>query len=79
MAEANRSRTTEIKDIYTAEEVATMLRMNESSIYALAKRDIDPLPLRRFEWKKRGAFLLREEFMEWIVRNAPLIAEAVRR
>ena len=42
MAEANRSRTTEIKDIYTAEEVATMLRMNESSIYALAKRGIEP-------------------------------------
>ena len=79
MADANRSRTIDIKDIYTAEEVATMLRMNESTVYALAKRDIDPLPLSRFEWKKRGAFLLREEFVDWIVRNAPLIAEIVKR
>lgn len=79
MAEANRPRTTEIKDIYTAEEVATMLRINESSVYNLAKREIDPLPLRRFEWKKRGAFILRVEFMDWIVRNAPLVAEVVKR
>ena len=32
MADANRSRTTEIKDIYTAEEVATMLHLGESAV-----------------------------------------------
>lgn len=74
MADVNR-REPVIKDIYTAEEVATMLRMSESAIYQLAKRDYDPLPLRRFEWKKRGAFIVRDEFLSWLYRNAGLIAD----
>lgn len=78
MADVNR-REPAIKDVYTAEEVATMLRMSESAIYQLAKREHDPLPLRRFEWKKRVAFIIRDEFLDWLYRNAGLIAELVFR
>ena len=65
--------------IYTASEVMTLLKISKEAFYALTRRDDDPLPLRRFEYKQRYSVVLHDELMEWVKRNLPLVADLRRR
>lgn len=64
-----------ISDFYTAEEAALLIHVSTTRIYELAKRPTDPFPIRRFDWKKRGSIVIREELIDWVRRNAQLITE----
>ena len=64
-----------IKDIYTVEEAATLMHVNVSSVYRMAKEGTDPFPIRRMESKKRGGIVMRDEMRQWIERNIPVLYE----
>lgn len=59
-----------IKDIYTITEASRILHVSETKLYELSRRPVDPFPARRFTFKSRGALLVRDELLEWVLRNA---------
>ncbi len=65
----------ENREIYSPKDVAELLHISVSSVYSLARNELDPLPLRRFTNVKRGSFVLRDEFLQWIYRNSCLLTE----
>lgn len=68
-----------IADFYSMEEVGQLLHLTKSTVYELAKKEEDPLPARMIGGKKRGAIIARDELIEWVKRNARLIAQIKNR
>lgn len=74
MTQANEaSRHVPQKDYYTVEDAALLLQISTNKVYDLAHRGNDPLPFRRLCGTKRGTFIFRPEFAEWVKRNSILI------
>lgn len=63
-----------IKDIYTPNEAASLLRMSRGKLFELAKRSDDPLPLKRLGSSQRGAIVFRDELIVWAKRNYKLLS-----
>ena len=63
-----------IKDIYTPNEAAVLLRMSRGKLFQLAKRSDDPLPLRRLDSCQRGTLVFRDELLSWAKRNYKLLS-----
>lgn len=63
-----------IKDIYTPNEAAALLRMSRGKLFQLAKRSEDPLPLRRLDTSQRGTIVFRDELIVWAKRNYKLLS-----
>ena len=64
-----------IKDIYTITEAARILHVSETKLYELSRRPVDPFPARRLAFKSRGALVMRDELLQWAMRNALLLSE----
>lgn len=64
-----------IAEFYTVDEAARLIHVSLPRVYELARRPSDPFPARRFDWKKKGAIVIREELIEWVRRNAQMINE----
>lgn len=62
------------KIILTVSDIVSQLNLRKQSVYALAKRESDPLPLRNWPDKQRNSFALPEELSAWVARNAPMLA-----
>lgn len=58
--------------IYTMDEAARILHVNCSYLHQLTHLKDDPFPARILFWKKQGLFVLHDELVEWVRRNAPL-------
>lgn len=58
-----------LKDFYNVREVAALLHWSRGRVYAMAERKVDPLPLRRFEGRKRNYLIQRDELIDWYDRN----------
>lgn len=52
-------------------EAATQMGYGRDTLYALAAREDDPLPLRSIKGMRNG-FLIVPEFDEWLKRNTEL-------
>ena len=57
------------KDFYTAKETAWLMGISIKRVWTLARRDDDPLPLRRMIAMKRGSIVFHDELIEWMKRN----------
>ena len=68
-----------VADFYSIEEVGRLLHVTKATIYRLARDETDPLPARRFPFKKRGAIVSRTELLDWVKRNGCLISEIEER
>lgn len=58
-----------LKDFYNVTEVAALLHWSRGRVYDMAERKVDPLPIRRFEGRKRNFIIQRDELIEWYDRN----------
>ena len=58
----------------TVPELASQMHKDPAQLYAWAKRDNDPLPLRYVGGERYGAVIVRE-FEEWFIRNSVLMSE----
>ena len=58
-----------LKDFYNVREVAALLHWSRGRAYAMAERKVDPLPIRRFEGRKRNYLIQRDELIDWYDRN----------
>lgn len=56
-------------DVYSVDEVARLLHISPDRVRSFAKRDNDPLPIRRFKGGARGSFVLRGELIDWLVES----------
>ena len=63
----------------TVGDLADQMHVKASTLYELARRDDDPLPLRTLKGMKRSSAMLVEEWMEWYVRNTDLFKEVSHR
>ncbi len=61
------------KDYYTVGDAAELLQISSNKIYELVNRKHDPLPFRRLNETKRGMFIARPEFADWVKRNSVLV------
>lgn len=61
--------------MYTVAEISAMLHISKEKVYELARRECDPLPLRRFEYRVKYFVAVHDELMEWVKENLPLIAD----
>ncbi|NLD87300.1 MAG: helix-turn-helix domain-containing protein [Clostridiales bacterium] len=68
-----------IQDFYDIREICSLVNIGVNRVYEYAKRKDDPLPLRCFPGTKRGAFVFRNEFEEWVKRNSILIVTRHRK
>ena len=50
-----------LKDFYNVREVAALLHWSRGRVYTMAERKVDPLPIRRFEGRKRNYLIQRDE------------------
>ena len=58
-----------IQDIYSIEQVSTLLCLGANKIWELSRRRVDPLPLRRLGDRQRGCIAFRDELIAWAERN----------
>ena len=58
-----------LKDFYNVREIAALLHWSRGRVYAMAVRKVDPLPIRRFEGRKRSYLIQRDELIDWYDRN----------
>ena len=58
-----------LKDFYNVREVAALLHWSRGRVYSMAEREVDPLPIRRFEGRKRNFLIQRDELIDWYDRN----------
>lgn len=58
-------------------DLAKQWHKRKETIYEMAKRESDPLPLRYLDGDRYGA-VLESEFSEWFVRNTKLANERAR-
>jgi len=63
-----------LKDLYSVDDAAILLRISKNKVYEYASRSVDPLPFRRLHGTKRGMFISRHEFGEWVLNNSALVA-----
>lgn len=57
------------QDVYSVGEVARLLHISPDRVRSFAKRDNHPLPIRHFKGGARGSFVLRDELIDWLVKN----------
>lgn len=50
-----------LKGFYNVREVAALLHWSRGRVYTMAERKVDPLPIRRFEGRKRNYLIQREK------------------
>ena len=62
-----------LKDFYNVREIAALLHWSRGRVYTMAERKVDPLPLRRFEGRKRNYLIQRDELIDWYDRNCRAI------
>lgn len=60
--------------VITVIDLSKMLNIAPEYLRALGKREEDPLPIRVLPDKRKGQFVVTEEFVDWVKGNAPLIA-----
>ena len=65
-----------LKDFYNVTEVAALLHWSRGRVYDMAERKVDPLPIRRFEGRKRNFIIQRDELIEWYDRNFRYLQES---
>lgn len=58
----------------TVTELASQMHKDPAQLYAWAKRDNDPLPLRYIDGERYGSIVV-SEFEDWFVRNSQLMSE----
>ena len=58
----------------TVPELAEQMHKSTDQLYAWARRDNDPMPLRYVSGERYGSMLV-EEFAEWFKRNGVLMAD----
>lgn len=61
--------------VLSTKEVAAQLGTNQTEVLKLARRDVDPLPLRYLKGKARGGFALVDELTAWLIRNTCMYKE----
>ncbi len=59
-----------IQDTYNVEETALLLHVGRNYIYELMGRREDPLPFIRISEKSKGCFIMRDDLIAWVRRNA---------
>lgn len=59
----------------TVGDLAGQMHVKASTLYDLARREEDPLPLRTLDGFKRSSAMLYEEWREWFLRNSSLFKE----
>lgn len=59
----------------TVADLARECRMDKHKFYEWARREDDPLPLRRFDGMKRSSVILVDEWNDWFKRNSKLFRE----
>lgn len=59
----------------TVSDLAEQMGVKTNTLYALARRDEDPLPLRTLNGFKRSSSMLVSEWEEWFERNTELFRE----
>lgn len=58
--------------LITVPELAEQMHKDAAALYALSKRERDPLPVRYLEGSSRYGAVLVSEFEEWFKRNGRL-------
>lgn len=66
------------QDVYSVDEVARLLHISPDRVRSFAKRDNDPLPIRHFKGGARGSLVLRDELIDWLVKNTVSAVEEAR-
>ena len=59
----------------TVSQLAEEMGMKKSTLYGLARRENDPLPLRTLHGFKRSSVILVSDLEEWLVRNSDFFKE----
>ena len=59
----------------TISRLAEEMEMSPNTLYALARRDDDPLPLRTLKGMKRSSALVVDDWLAWYERNTDLFKE----
>ena len=62
--------------VITVVDLSKMLNIAPEYLRALGKREEDPLPIRVLPDKRKGQFVVTEEFVDWVKGNAPLIVNS---
>lgn len=62
----------------TVTELAAQMHKDPAQLYAWAKRDEDPMPLRYVDGERYGSIIV-SEFTEWLKRNSELMNERGKR
>lgn len=63
----------------TVSDLAKQMHMKTSTLYELAKRKEDPLPLRTLDGFMRSSSMLYEDWREWFLRNSKQFGEVDHR
>ena len=59
----------------TVSDLAEQMHMSTDTLYELARREEDPMPLRTIRGMKRSSSMLVSELEEWYVRNSDMFKE----
>ncbi len=59
----------------TVSQLAEEMGMKKSTLYGLARREHDPLPLRTLKGNKRSSCMSVDSWLEWWERNSDLFKE----
>lgn len=59
----------------TVGDLADQMHVKTTTLYELARREHDPMPLRTLHGFKRSSSMLVSDFEEWFVRNSELFKE----
>lgn len=59
-------------------DIAEQMHMSRATVYELARRADDPLPLRTLDGFKRSSAALVSELEAWYLRNSKLFKEVER-
>ena len=59
----------------TIADLAEQMHMKTDTLYELARRDDDPLPLRTMNGFKRSSSVVVSEWIAWFERNSSLFKE----
>ena len=60
----------------TVGDLAEQMHVKPATLYELARRDVDPLPLRTLHGFRRSSSMLVSEWSEWFIRNSDEFKEA---
>lgn len=59
----------------TIPKLAEEMGISKNTLYSLARREHDPLPLRTLDGHKRSSCMVVDEWVEWFERNSTLFKE----